>query len=57
MLLLVCLSISLMISGSGIYFMDSDARIDLAMDLSAFVNLATLSTTHFWKIKITLFFL
>ncbi len=33
--------------------MDSVARIDLAKDLSAFVNLATLLTTHFWKIKIT----
>ena len=52
MLLLVCRSISLMISESGIFLMDNVASIDLARDLSAFVNLATLLTTHFWKIKL-----
>ena len=51
MILLVCRSISLMMSASDTFLIDSVASIDLARDLSALVNLATLLTTHFWKIK------
>ena len=52
MLLLVCRSISLMISASDTFLIDRVASMDLARDPSAFVNLATLLTTHFWKIKL-----
>jgi hypothetical protein len=36
--------------------MDNVASIDLARALSAFVNLAMLLFTHFWKIKFSINF-